>query len=240
MLKKEFRDSLRILLESSLFLLAVPMSILASVIMGFTLAYGQLIKYTSIITIFAFAAYSGLGMFLWEKRDKGLEYLLTLPMSRLTLFLCKLLPRMILLLVLLGAWGLIFQVSIKQLVVVLIFIQLAAASLSLAFNSYFAAIIGIILLMFFYSLSQRFIWFLFYQWRELSVNPFAIISPTLLAALLTGIPLALSFLMAFKNLDLRPYKYTVKPYLFIAVPLLLAQVAVIFFFYEKVVFSHLR
>jgi hypothetical protein len=238
MLKKEFRDTLRILLESAVMLLAVPLIILMSLIMGFKVNYGQLIKVTLIITVFAFSGYSGLGMFLWEKRDKGFEYLLTLPMSRLKLFIYKLLPRMFVLILLLGAWVLVFNTPVNNYIVVLIFIQLAAACLSLAFNSYFAALIGIILLGFLYSLSSRFITFLFYRWEGISIDPFAVISPYVLAALLLGIPLGISFLLAFKNFDLKPHKYVIKPYLFIALPLLLVQAAVIFLYYEKIVFSY--
>jgi len=225
MLKKEFRDTLRILLESSVMLLAVPLIILTTLIMGFKVNFVQLIKIISIITVFAFSGYSGLGMFLWEKRDKGFEYLLTLPISRF--------PRFVALIAMLGTWALVFNMPVKDYIVVLIFIQLAAACLSLAFNSYFAAIIGIILLGFFYSLSSRFITLLFHRWKGISIDPFTIISPYVLAALLLGIPLVISFLLALRNFDLKPYKYTIKPYLFIALPLLLVQVVFIFLYYEK-------
>jgi len=238
MLKKEFRDTLRILLESSSLLLAVPMIILTLFIMGLKVNVVQLTKMISIITVFAFSGYSGLGMFLWEKRDKGFEYLLTLPISRLKLFIYKLLPRFAALIAMLGTWTLVFNMPVKDYIVVLIFIQLAAACLSLAFNSYFAAIIGIILLGFFYSLSSRFITLLFHRWQEISIDPFTIISPYVLAALLLGIPLAISFLLALRNFDLKPYKYTVKPYLFIALPLLLIQAAVIFLYYKKIVYFY--
>jgi hypothetical protein len=234
MLKKEFRDTLRILVESSVMLLAVPLIILMSLIMGFTINYVQLIKITAIITVFAFSAYSGLGMFLWEKRDKGFEYLLTLPISRLKLFIFKLLPRFVVLMLFLVTWALVFNTSAKDYIVVLIFIQLSAACLSLAFNSYFAAVIGIILLGFFYGLSSRFITFLFIRWQRISIDLFAIISPYFLAALLLGIPLGISFLLAFRSFDLKPYKYVVKPYLFIALPLLLVQAVVIFWYYDKI------
>lgn len=237
MLKKEFRDTLRILLESSLMLLAVPLIILTLLIMGLKVNYVQLIKIISIITVFAFSGYSGLGMFLWEKRDKGFEYLLTLPISRLKLLFYKLLPRFVVLMLFLSTWSLIFARPINDYIVVLIFIQWAGACLSLAFNSYFAALIGIILLGFFYSLSSQFIIFLFIHWRGISIDPFNIIniSPYILAALLLGVPLVISFLLALRNFDLKPYKYVVKPYLFIALPLLLVQVVVIFLYYEKIV-----
>jgi len=240
MLKKEFRDTLRILMESSVLLLSVPLFMLMSLIMGFKVNYGQLIKVTLIITVFAFSGYSGLGMFLWERRDKGFEYLLTLPLSRLKLFIYKLLPRFVVLMLLLGTWCLVFNMPVKEYIVVLVFIQLAGACLSLAFNSYFAALMGIILLGFFYSLSSRFISFLFHRWQRVSIDPFAVISPYVLSALLLGIPLGISFLLAFRAFDLKPYKYTIKPYLFIALPLLLVQAVVIFLYYEKVVYLYLQ
>jgi hypothetical protein len=238
MLKKEFRDTLRIFLESSVLLLSFPLIILMSLIMGFTINYGQLLKVISIISVFAFSGYSGLGMFLWERRDKGFEYLLTLPMSRLKLFVYKLLPRFVVLMLFLATWALIFAEPVNDYIVVLIFIQLAAACLSLAFNSYFAALVGIILLGFFYSLSRRFIISLFFHWQGISIDPFTIISPNVLAALLLGIPLGISFLLAFWNFELKPYKYTIKPYLFIALPLLLVQLVVIILYYERIMFFY--
>jgi len=238
MLKKEFRDTLRILLESSVMLLAVPLIFLMSLIMGFTINYVELTKIIAIITVFVFSGYSGLGMFLGEKRDKGFEYLLTLPVSRLKLLIYKLLPRFVVLMLYLVTWALVFNMPIKDYMVVLIFIQLAAVCLSLAFNSYFAALIGIILLGFLYSLSSRFIVFLFIRWQEISIDPFAIISPYVLAALLLGIPLAIAFLLALRNFDLKPYKYVIRPYLFIALPLLLVQVVVIFWYYDKMTYLY--
>lgn len=235
MLKKEIRDSLQILLESSVLLLAVPLIYLISLIMGFKINFEQLVKIISIITVFAFAGYSGLGMFLWEKRDKGFEYLLTLPLSRVKVFIYKLLPRMVVLFLLLGIWGLIFNQPIKDYITILLFIQLVAVCLSLAFNSYFAALIGIILLGFFHGLSSVFITSLFLHWQEVSIYPFEIISPYVLSALLIVIPLGVSFLLAFRNFDLKPYKYVVRPYLFIALPLLLVQTVIILLYYEKVV-----
>lgn len=235
MLKKEFRDTLQILLESSVLLLSVPLICLISLIMGFKVNYGQLVKIISITTVFAFAGYSGLGMFLWEMRDKGFEYLLTLPMSRVKLFIYKLLPRMVVLLLFLGIWGLVFNQPLKGYLVVLVFIQLIAVCLSLAFNSYLAALISIILLGFFYGLSSMSITALFLRLQTVSINPFEIISPYALAALLIVIPLGISFLLTFRNFDLKPYKYAVRPYLFIALPLIFVQAVVILLYYEKII-----
>jgi hypothetical protein len=155
-------------------------------------------------------------------------------MSRLKLLIYKLLPRMILLILLLWAWGLFFTVPIKEFFLVLLFIQGAGACLSLAFNSFFAALIGIILLGFFNSLFNRFVNLLFYYWQRISIDPLTTIPTEILAVLSIGIPLVISFILALKNFDLKPYKYTVRPYLFVALPLLLVQVVVIFLFYTKV------
>lgn len=233
MLKKEFRDTLQILLESSVLLLSVPLIFLVSLIMGFKVNW-QLVKIISITTVFVFAGYSGLGMFLWEMRDKGFEYLLTLPISRVKLFFDKLLPRVVVLFLLLGIWGLVFNQPLKDYLVVLLFIQLIAVCLSLAFNSYLAALISTILLGFFCVLSGWFITALFIRLQTVSINPFEIISPYALAALLIVIPLGISFLLTFRNFDLKPYKYAIRPYLFIALPLILIQAVLIFLYFEKV------
>ena len=235
MLKKEFRDTLRILLESSLLLLSVPVIILFSFIMGFKINILQLLKVTSIVTIFAFSGYSGLGMFLWEKRDKGSEYLLTLPMSKLKIFIYKFLPRFLLLALLAVLSHLFFGIN-GHYFIALLFIQLGGVFLSLAFSSFFMAFITIFLLGFFYSLAIQFIIRWFKVIHDFSFNPFELISPYVLAALLLGIPLAVSFFLAFKNYDLKPFKYAVKPYLFIGLPLILVQALVIFFYYEKLLY----
>lgn len=233
MLKKEFRDTLRILLESSLLLLAIPLMLGFVLLLGLYVPVIELIKAVLVITLFVFSGYSGIAMFQAEQKDKGFEYLLTLPVSKLKIFLSKLIPRVVVLAVLVGLAILFLDIGFKSIIIPLIFLQLGGVFLSLAFNTFFLGFVAVLLLGFFYSLSFMFITNLFYRLKQFSFDPFSIIPPTLLAALLLWIPLGLSFFLVFRGFDLKPYKYTVRPYFFVALPLLLLQALIILLYFEK-------
>jgi len=238
MFKKEFRDTLLQLLESSLLLLAIPLIIGLTLLFGLDVLIAELINAVSIITLFAFAGYSGLGMFQTERKDKGFEYLLALPMSKLKIFLFKVIPRFAVLMVLTGLAILFFNITFTGVVLPLIFLHLGGVFLSLAFYSLFAGFIAVVLLGFFYSLSHMFIIHAFNYVAQIYFSPFSIISPPVLAALLLALPLGISFFLAFRKFDLKPYKYTIKPYFFIAAPLLLLQALIILVYFEKVAYFY--
>jgi ABC-type multidrug transport system permease subunit len=234
MLKKEFRDTLRILLESSLLLLSIPVMLGISLVFGLEAPTLDVISAVSLLTAYAFACYSGVALFRAEKRDKGLEYMLSLPLSRFKIFLYKLLPRFIFLMALAGVLSLFSEFTFKITVVPLIFLQVGTMFLSLAFDSYFMGMIGVLLLGFFYSLSGRFMYYVMYELGGRTFELIHLVSPYTVAALILGIPLAISFFLAFKNLDMKAYKYSLKPYIYIVLPVLLLHLVVFFTFQEQV------
>jgi hypothetical protein len=233
MLKKEFRDTLRLLLESSVLLLAIPMTLVVTLIFQLDVPAKDLIQVISILTALLFAAYSGIALFRTERRDKGFEYLFSLPLSRLKIFLFKLIPRVVVLLVLSGILLLAFDLTLKGIILPLILLQLAGVFISLAFDSYFLSFCAMILLGFFFTVSSRFSYYGLYMLSGEDWRIIRYINPSVVALLLLGIPLSISFAKVLKNLDLKPYKYSIKPYLQFMMPVLLIHMLVFFMFYEK-------
>jgi len=234
MLKKEFRDAFRILLESSMLMLSIPVFIILSNIFGFEAPPREVVPTLFILTVFAFAGYSGIALFRSEKRDKGFEYLFSLPMSRAKILVFKLIPRFTILLILSVAVVVFCGVTVKGTMVPLLFLHLGSVCISLAFESYFAGFITLVLLGFFYSLSSRFISMGLFLLGGRSFSLYRYISPNAAALLVLGIPLIISFWLVLKNLDLKPYKYTIKPYFTITLPVIVLHIVVFLIFYKDV------
>jgi hypothetical protein len=233
MLKKEFRDTFRILLESSAVFLATPLVFGWIRLIELDFSFSEIAYWDAHIAIVLFAGYSGLGMFHRERKDKGFEYLLTLPYSKLRIFIYKVLPR-VTMLVTAGLLMVIFtKVTTSAFLVPLLFFQLGMVFISLTFGSLFAGAVAGVILAYFHALSGSFIEYLFRF--SLHIDP--VLPSHFLAGLSILIPLGISFSLAFRNLDLKPFKYTVRSYLYIALPLLSAQAIIIFLNFEK--FRHL-
>ncbi|NIM11834.1 MAG: hypothetical protein GTO45_06920 [Candidatus Aminicenantes bacterium] len=236
MLKKEFRDTLMILLQSSILLLSIPIIMMLSLVLDTNIPFHHLLSAASFITVLAFTGYSGLAMFQSERKDKGFEYLLTLPLSKLKLLIFKMLPRLSVLVFIGGIYALLANVgNVKNYFIALLIFHLAAAFLSLAFQSLFPGVVAVILLAFLFTLYNRFLSYMYQQIKELAFNPFSMVSPYILASFLLLVPLGISFFLALKNLDLKPYTYSIRPYLFIALPVILLQAIFIAVYYDKFV-----
>ncbi|MCP5102976.1 MAG: hypothetical protein GY950_06345 [bacterium] len=228
MLKKEFRDTLLILLQSSVLLLGIPGLMAAALLVGEKLLFADITFEVFLLTEVAFAGYSGLALFQSEKKDKGFEYLLTLPYSKLRIFVYKMLPRVSVVVVLGLVTVMVSRYTVVNWVLPLLCVQLGGVFMSLAFNRLFAGFVAGVVLGYFGVLYTMYIVYLFQF--QLHLSP--ILAPHILAGLLLLIPLGISFFLAYKNFDLKPYKYTVRPYLFVALPLLLLQVIIVFINFE--------
>jgi hypothetical protein len=119
-------------------------------------------------------------------------------------------------------------------VIPLILLQLGTVFLSLAFPSLFVGFIAVLVLLWFYALSRTFIIYIIYNVLRLPFDRFPLLPPYIIAAFLLLIPLGISFFLVFKNFDLKPYKYTIRPYFFIGLPLILLQVIIIFLYFEDI------
>ncbi|MCG8668276.1 MAG: ABC transporter permease subunit, partial [Pseudomonadales bacterium] len=85
MLKKEINDTLKTLLYSSLFLVLIPVSMVAK---------APITRSLFVMYIVLLALYSGVTLFRTEKRDRAMEYMLSLPVSRWRILSFKVLPRL--------------------------------------------------------------------------------------------------------------------------------------------------
>ena len=248
MLKKEFRDSLRVLLECSLLLLVIPAILLMDVLFfHIHLGFMELLQVILIITVLAFAIYSGLTLFRREEKERSYEYLFSLPLSRSKILVCKILPRLLLVMLLAFIYVILFgieedplfRINDNVLLTVTVFF-LSALFLSLAFRNLGVAFIGIYLLLVMYDLSFNFSidvsWNFLYlrYYNHFDHYAYDILEKFIyiLPGLLIVIPLGISFFLTFKRLDLRPPKYRIKPYFYIALPLILVQALLLLLFRE--------
>ena len=80
MLRKEFRDALRRLAECLVLLVAVPLGyIWDRAVVHYGWRFADIVPAVFTATIFLFAVNAGISLFSSEKKDRALEYLLSLP-----------------------------------------------------------------------------------------------------------------------------------------------------------------
>lgn len=232
MLKKEFRDTLKILLECFLILLAIPIAkILDKLVFHQGWGFRDVFDIPFIVVIFAFSIFSGIYIFQSEKKDRGFEYLLSLPIKRSKIIFCKIFPRLSILLLLLAV-TLIFSIFDTPLqgCITVITLHLSATFLTLAVDSLIIHFTGIFIL---FALFQSFSNLIFHFINKPGV--FQLTSSAffgeLFSSLILLIPLGISFILSFKNFDLKPLKFHTKPYLFITVPVIAIQISILLLYY---------
>ncbi len=241
MLRKEIRDTLRILFESSLLLLAFPVVyLLDAFVLHSTIKTIELAQVIYMISGYVFVVYSGLAFFRKEKKDHALEYLLTLPIPRAKILFYKIAPRLTLVVLIVLIHELLFanqalimaDVFVNRLLFAVLALHFIAVSLSLLSFNLIVGFIGIYLIQFMWVLASE---FSFNVFRKFVDYTFAVYSSWtwILPGILILIPLAISFILSFRSLDLKPEKFHIKPYLVISLPLLASQAIVLFLFYEK-------
>ena len=241
MLKKEIRDTLRVLLESSLLLIAFPIVyLLNEFLFHSVIKTVELAQVVFMISGYVFVVYSGLSLFKKERKDRALEYLFSLPIPRLKLLLYKIAPRLTLVVLIGLAHELLFakynlimsEVFVNRLLVAVVLLHLIAVAMSLITSNLVLMFIGIYLLQMMWVFASEFMFHVFRHTWNYSV---ALHSPWtwILPGILILIPLAVSFGLSFRSLDLKPEKYHAKPYLAISLPLLALQAIAMFALHQK-------
>jgi ABC-type transport system involved in multi-copper enzyme maturation permease subunit len=231
-LKKEFRDTLKVMGQCLLVLLAVPIfKLLDWHFFHFQWEISGIMGPIVTGIIIIFAAYSGATVFRGEKKDRALEYLLSLPVSRWEIFSAKVIPRLLVLLLMVAAAGIlnIFKnVLVDGISMVILF--LTGLFISLAVESLLSAIMGVLAVNLFLYYASLIMSYVTMEYGLLgSREPLFWLSQLLPAALLL-FPLAAAFALTLKNLDVKSLKWHVKPYLVIALPSVLLLVSFIFVF----------
>ena len=94
MLKKEVKEVIKQLLVFLVIAAVIPIPVLlVSNLFGSALSYGELFFFLFHVGLWIFSVFMGTSLFSRDMADGGMEYLLTLPYSRLQLLAIKLVPR---------------------------------------------------------------------------------------------------------------------------------------------------
>lgn len=94
MLKKEVKEVIKQTLVFMVITAVMPIPVvLISSMLGSTLSYGELFFFLFQVGLWIFSVFMGTSLFSRDMGDGGMEYLLTLPYSRLQLLAIKLVPR---------------------------------------------------------------------------------------------------------------------------------------------------
>ncbi len=235
MFKKELIDSVRTLAQSLIVLLLIPIAM----VLDWHVLHAQwevagMFQPLFLAIIIIFAAYAGVSIFGMEKKDKAMEYLLSLPVPIWKIMIAKILPRLILLLILIvtgGVLGVLQSIVVDSISLLIVF--LLAVSLSLAVESAINAMVGVLLLnviLYYSSLIASYLTMTHHVFR--SEVPLVLVSQ-LLPALLLLVPFVTAFVLAMKRLDLKPLKWQGKPYQKIALPALVALILFILLFLKN-------
>jgi hypothetical protein len=232
MLRKEFRDALRRLTECLVLLGAVPLGYIwdrAIVHSGWR--FSEIWATVFAATLFLFAAYAGASLFLSEKKDRALEYLLSLPVSRTKIVLVKIGPRLA---ILAGLWGarslLVGRAWDWRLLVSLLFLFFVAASLSIAIDSVIIGFFGVVLLFATFQLSSSTLTFIAWKLGLISSLSRGWIGWTAAGVLILG-PFAAAFLLVIRNLQAMPLRLQMRPYYRLALPSFLVVIFLILKFF---------
>jgi ABC-type Na+ efflux pump permease subunit len=219
-LTKEIKDTLKALGYCLFLLLFIPLAML----MNWHIFHSQweisgLFAPVFVAIVLLFAAYSGVSIFQTERKDRALEYLLSLPMSIGKILAFKIFPRLTVLLLLIVVGGIlsIFRTVISDAISVII-VFFIAVFISLAVDSLINAMIGVLLVNIILYYTSIITSYLTIEYRLFgSTEPIFWLSH-LLPGLLLLVPLAVAFGITLKNFDLKPLKWQAKPYLVIALP----------------------
>lgn len=94
MLKKEFKEVIKQVLVFIIIVVVMPIPVLlAAKMFGSSLSYGDVFFFVYHVGLLILAVFTGTSLFSRDMGDGGMEYLLTLPYSRLQLLAIKLIPR---------------------------------------------------------------------------------------------------------------------------------------------------
>jgi hypothetical protein len=247
--RKEWREVGR---QSLYFILAL--AAMALLLMGMDLLMGMMgfaqakpLEGEKLIIILGawllmFSMFLGLSPFAMDSKQKGMEYLFTLPYSRRRLLLIKLLPRLaatvIFYLMFVLLYGLIGNAALgggytlfSLAYFALFFISFSLALVhenfivqfiwaGIALSGYLALCLYVVGLGFSWKFRMPGSWVVSRSWQDLAYDV-----PTLLAViavfLLLAAPFIVSFFIAFKKFDLKPARVFNRRQLLIFVPLLL-------------------
>ena len=233
MLKKEFLDALKRLLECLLILIAIPISFVwDKVVIKFGWEFSEFFIGTFVAVVVIFSVYSGATIFQSEKKDRAFEYLLSLPISRSRIIINKILPRISILLFLLIV--LAFFSGFKSVLIsgfTLIVLFFISVFISITVSSVIIGLLGVFLLYYVFYFTSHIIRFLSWKLQINITGLFGFMLDQWISAALLLIPFGIAFWLTFKNFDMKPLKLQIKPYYYIALPSLIIIISFVVKFF---------
>lgn len=222
MLRKELIESIKRFLECSVIFVGIPIAfVLDRLIIKFGWEFKDLFLGLFYVAVFFYSAYSGITIMQAEKKDRALEYLLSMPISRSKIMLMKIFSSLIILLLLIIILNFVMDSQSYQLVsIYLLVLFVASVSLSFVIDSIFLGIIGTFLILGIILLNSGILFFFFCKLGIKDPIPHLDLLSTLISAFLLLVPFFISFWLTFKKLDVKPMKQQIRPYYYIAFPAL--------------------
>jgi len=235
MLRKELTESIKRFLECSLIFVGIPIAfVLDRLIIKFGWEFKDLFLGIFIAAVFIHTIYSGLTILQAEKKDRALEYLLSLPISKSKIMAMKIFSRLIILLLLIFILAFLMDSQSYQGVAIYLVVLFAVSvSLSLVIDSILLGVIGAFLMLEVVILNNRIIFFLFSKFGIKGSAPHQDLLSMLVSAFLLLIPFGISFWLTFKKIDVKPMKLQIKPYYYIAFPALIVLIIFILMSYKN-------
>lgn len=220
MIEKEIRDTLKVLAQSLLILLVIPvMMMLDWHVIHSQWELSGILQPVFMVFLIVVAAFSGVSVFHVEKKERALEYMFSLPVSKARIMMNKLAPRLAALMILISM-GIILGVLKSPVIdtINLLVVFVTAVCISLAVESMVNAMVGVIFVnIVIYNMALVLI-YLFYQGEVFASETLIVVLAQVLAVAAVLTPLVIAFVRTVKHFDLKPLKWQAKSYLTIALP----------------------
>jgi hypothetical protein len=240
MLKKEFNEILKQSLYLVIFVVCLsPVLLIGSRVSGSPLSYLQALIPVFQVGVLIFALITGISLFTSERKQDGIEYLLTLPISRFKLLAIKILPRLTGLLVFLvlyvlpvqmlpgGAESTYLTYALPTGIFLFMVFSLFIIALSLSASHHNFLLLSLLTLVIFtvyaaliYLLLRRGLLYLIMGYFN-----FSHVGMVAVFLLILPLPLLLSFIFSFKKFDAGPGKSFNRCYLKFFIPFLIIGLA---------------
>lgn len=235
MYKKEFIDTIKTLLYCMCLFFLIPIARMLETKTGHAeWEFSGLWQPVYLAVTILFAVYSGVSIFQAEKKDRAMEYMLTLPVSRLRLLAGKVLPRLaVLAMLMLVGRMLSFFTDLPADALSLLILFLTAVFVSLAVESLVNGVIGVVLLNAILYYTSLTVSYLSMTHRFLGSETPVFWVSQVLPALLLLVPLGAAFFRTLKRFDARPLKWQAKPYLYLALPAVVVMITFIILSFKQ-------
>lgn len=232
---KEFRDTLKVLVQSSLIFLVIPvMMMLDWHVFHTQWELSGIFQPVFLAFLIVFTAYSGVSIFQVEKKERALEYMFSLPLSKKVIMAGKILPRLAVLtpFILLAVLTGVLENPAADILTVLIFF-VSGVCISLAVESMVNAVVGVIFINIIIYYGTLITAYLFFRAQMFANEAFAVILAQFLATAAVLVPLITAFVKTVRHFDLKPLKWQARSYLTIALPALAAVILYVLIFLKQ-------